>query len=81
MLESVNAPAGSPTGSLRARPQPFPTSWGSRRALPRPAHVASDVRLRHLEWVVRAGRLALAGRAARALTSTGRSVQRRWVHR
>lgn len=41
MLHKANAPAGSPTGSARARPR-LGTFWGSRRALPRPAAVPSD---------------------------------------
>ncbi len=110
MFESVNPPAGSPTGSAPARPLPFGASWGSRRALPRPGDVvsdeqiralveatdrlgrrqrahcadagtaAADERLRHLDWAVHAGRLALADQAARGLTSTARSAQRRWGH-
>ena len=108
MLQSVNAPAGSPTGSAPARPRPFGTSWGSLHGLSRPADVVSDEqvralveaadrlgrrhrehcvdagtaavdeRLRHLDGAVHAGRLALADRAARGLTSTARSAQRRW---
>lgn len=106
MLQSVNAPAGSPTGPAPARPRPFGTSCGSFRRLSRPDVVsdekiralveaadrlgrghrehcvdagtaAADERLRHLDWAVHAGRLAPADRAARGLTSTARSAQRR----
>jgi len=41
---------------------------------------AADERLRHLDWVVRAGRLALADRAAWTAWSTAGSAQRRWGH-
>jgi len=41
---------------------------------------AADERLRHLDRVVRAGRLVLADRAAEALTPTAGSAQRRWGH-
>jgi len=108
MLDSVNAPAGSPAAS--ARPLPFGTSWGSRRALPRPADAVCDEqiralvdaagrlgrrqqercddagtaaateRLQHLDWAVRAGRLALADRAAWTASTSAGSAHRRWGH-
>ncbi len=74
MLESVNAPAGSPTGSAPARPLPFGASWGSRRALPRPADVVSDEQIRAL--IDAADRLGQRQRAHCAVAGSAAAVER-----
>lgn len=51
----------------------------SRRQRDREVSTAAGERLLRLDWAVRAGRLALADRAARGLTSTSGSAPARQV--
>ena len=65
MLHVVDLPALHPGAGAQARPNRSGLAWPFRPSRPRPAAVGSDEQI-----LARAGRLVLAARAARALTST-----------